>query len=405
MTNMERKRKFKSTCMEIKLELRKLDPLGVGIYEEDEEALQNQKKKLKEIQIKLRDAASDYENVTTRYNKHEEFKSELQNENLLTPELRKEYLSAPTEIIELYKAKKAKVPKKLVVLNADFFFKQSIIALADGLKHDLYPQVVRCFSHLVNIRPNDIGAKKNKGEQRLIFSTQKTHKLVMIDGGLNLVVFTPSKARIDMGVEEKKLKFPPYVTPVLCRPEFYGLMQEALLFQQNEEKAKMPTWCTVKNYRDNVPMGADISNAWNRSTTKGGVSCCAEMADKYKWHDAILEVKEQGTDKEIVDYKLKPYDARHLTAACIYRGIYAFDDFLQADPRKAVDVALGHVENSDATHCYLDYVIRDGYLTPIPNMMLKAANSANPIIVDGVSITKGVYCLATKSANQATNDI
>ena len=162
MTNMERKRKFESTCMEIKLELRKLDPLGVGIYEEDEEALQNQKKKLKEIQIKLRDAASDYENVTTRYNKHEEFKSELQNENLLTPELRKEYLSAPTEIIELYKAKKAKVPKKLVVLNADFFFKQSIIALADGLKHDLYPQVVRCFSHLVNIRPNDIGAKKKR---------------------------------------------------------------------------------------------------------------------------------------------------------------------------------------------------------------------------------------------------
>jgi hypothetical protein len=38
-------------------------------------------------------------------------------------------------------------------------------------------------------------------------------------------------------------------------------------------------------------------------------------------------------------------------------------------------------------------------------MMLKAANSANPIIVDGVPITKGVYCLAKKSANQSTNDI
>ena len=63
----------------------------------------------------------------------------------------------------------------------------------------------------------------------------------MIKGGLNLVVFTPSKAKIDMDVEEKKLKFPPYVTPVLCGPEHYDLMKEALLFQQNEEKVKMPT--------------------------------------------------------------------------------------------------------------------------------------------------------------------
>ena len=117
----------------------------------------------------------------------------------------------------------------------------------------------------------------------------------MIEGGLNLVVFTPSKAKIDMDVEEKKLKFPPYVTPVLCGPEHYDLMKEALLFQQNEEKVKMPRWSTVKNYRENMSMGADISNAWNKSDAKDEVTCSAEMTAKYKWHDAILEVKEQGT--------------------------------------------------------------------------------------------------------------
>ena len=401
----ERKRKFDATCAEIKSELKAMDPLNVGIYEDDQESIEEHKKKLKQMQIKLRNAASAYENITTRYNKHEEFKAELQKENLLTYARRKEYFSAPPDVIEKLKKKKSEVPKKLVVIDADFFFKQSIEALRDGIKKNQYPQVVRSFSHLVNIRPNDIGAKQPKGEQRFIMSTQQTHKFAMIEGGLNLVVFTPSKAKIDMDVEEKKLKFPPYVTPVLCGPEHYDLMKEALLFQQNEEKVKMPRWSTVKNYRENMSMGADISNAWNKSDAKDEVTCSAEMAAKYKWHDAILEVKEQGTDKEITNYKLNPYTARHITAACIYKGIYAFEDYLQADPRKAVDAALGHVENSDATQSYLDYVIRDGFLTPIPDMMLKTASATNPIIVDGVEITKGVYCVAKKSANQSTNDI
>jgi len=76
-----------------------MDPLNVGIYEDDQESIEEHKKKLKQMQIKLRDAASAYENITTRYNKHEEFKAELQKENLLTYARRKEYFSAPPDHI------------------------------------------------------------------------------------------------------------------------------------------------------------------------------------------------------------------------------------------------------------------------------------------------------------------
>ena len=48
-----------------------MDPLNVGIYEDDQESIEEHKKKLKQMQIKLRDAASAYENITTRYNKHD----------------------------------------------------------------------------------------------------------------------------------------------------------------------------------------------------------------------------------------------------------------------------------------------------------------------------------------------
>ena len=65
---MERKRKFDATCAEIKSELKAMDPLNVGIYEDDQESIEEHKKKLKQMQIKLRDAASAYENITTRYN-------------------------------------------------------------------------------------------------------------------------------------------------------------------------------------------------------------------------------------------------------------------------------------------------------------------------------------------------
>ena len=65
---MERKRKFTATCAEIKSELKAMDPLNVGIYEDDQESIEEHKKKLKQMQIKLRDAASAYENITTRYN-------------------------------------------------------------------------------------------------------------------------------------------------------------------------------------------------------------------------------------------------------------------------------------------------------------------------------------------------
>ena len=36
---MERKRKFTSTCAEIKSELKAMDPLNVGIYEDDQESI------------------------------------------------------------------------------------------------------------------------------------------------------------------------------------------------------------------------------------------------------------------------------------------------------------------------------------------------------------------------------
>ena len=47
MTNMERKRKFTATCAEIKSELKAMDPLNVGIYEDDQESIEEHKKKLK----------------------------------------------------------------------------------------------------------------------------------------------------------------------------------------------------------------------------------------------------------------------------------------------------------------------------------------------------------------------
>ena len=72
----------------------------------NQESIQEHKKKLKQMQIKLRNAASAYENITSRYNKHEEFKRELQEENLLDYDRRKEYFSAPPDVIEKLKKKK-----------------------------------------------------------------------------------------------------------------------------------------------------------------------------------------------------------------------------------------------------------------------------------------------------------
>ena len=46
---MERKRKFDATCAEIKSELKAMDPLNVGIYEDDQESIEEHKKKLKQM--------------------------------------------------------------------------------------------------------------------------------------------------------------------------------------------------------------------------------------------------------------------------------------------------------------------------------------------------------------------
>ena len=44
-----------------------MDPLNVGIYEDDQESIEEHRKKLKQMQIKLRDAASAYENITEQF--------------------------------------------------------------------------------------------------------------------------------------------------------------------------------------------------------------------------------------------------------------------------------------------------------------------------------------------------
>ena len=345
------------------------------------------------------DIVSRYKNPETKYNKYVQIRKMLKNTFTKTEIL--QYFATPEHVYEeMQKYKRKRDDKKAdQSISVDFtlFLESSILALRDGIKYKIYPQVLFALNCLVCARSNDFNAKL-KRSNGVIF-TESVAKLVDKNGILSLVRFVPSK-------QKDGVIYPPEVSPVLCAPKHYDLCKEAFKFLLNEENINLPCYSSDLAYRKKEacgPIPSHHSSNWTKTRVQG-LSCYECMFHDYGF------VKAVSVENFKKKFKITPKFARHFFTCCAEEGRFATAG-TRHKRRKIVNSVLGHAPDSSADTNYLTMSIKN--MDILPNLQLvqadqhayvvaspppEAVNNVNASDGEPISITKGAYLVAKKLA-------
>ena len=247
--------------------------------------------------------------------------------------------------------------------GADFVIKQCTSWLRHGLEFKMVPLIEFCMTYLVCVRPMDLNIKVRR--QDGVVAGPSTHAIYNRDDCFALAVKISSKQR------KHQREKPAYMTPFICKPEDYLLMQRALEFLHSDEAKALPKcYGSKKSFDKNLPCGAETSNReWSERVQSHMVKKMELEAAIETWND-----NKRGFTKQL---------GRSFVACCLHQNI--IKNSFAAE--RAAELALGHMLGSSADRCYLTLCVRPSQHEEV---LLREVTAEAPIQVSGKNICNGL---------------
>ena len=247
-----------------------------------------------------------------------------------------------------------------IVINADKLIRLALCALEEAIESKVYPEVVFIMNHLVASRANDF----NIGHVRInnTVASQKTCQYIQhaeIIGTIAILEHSKKKENV----------FPNFATITIVHPKFYPLIKKALDFLLDSSNATISCYTGKKKYLTRVPCGpvSDKNKEWSELRPV--------MIKRLRFEEAI---DNWNGHPKIFNF------GRSFVASCIQEKIIELDKDLVGV--RAVELALGHLQGSNATRSYLRLRVDP---VQLPGIILKKVKQ--PIEVNGKLVTSGVY--------------
>ena len=298
-------------------------------------------------------------------------------------------LSMPRDLQEdRSRVSKSNTDKRIdnpVEIQADALIQLATQKLKLALEDEIAPEVLFWYNMLVPGRGNDVNIQHTRvnGEK----CSSHTHVYLDEFPG-TIAVLCPSKKKTGSAssdededrpilsddtpdvVDEETKHDEAFLTATIADPENYSLIKEALAFMLSDN-AKLACYSQKTYYLERRPCGMQKSNEWSTSGIKRQMIDDSGIMNLINWH---------GNKKQI--------DANFNRAFCacvINKERIYFDRLLNVD-NVAAEKALGHVPGSSSNRNYLRFSVRP---SQIANKILKKVTT--PILVNGVSISNGIY--------------
>ena len=247
-----------------------------------------------------------------------------------------------------------------IVINADKLIQLGLSALEEAIDSKVYPEVVFIMNHLVASRANDFNIGHIR-ENSTIASSATCQYIKDPDILGTIAILEHSK--------KKNNVFPNFATITIVDPKYYPLIEKALNFLLDPENAKIPCYKSKRKYLTRVPCGPvnDKNKEWSQLRPI--------MIERLRFEEAI---ENWNDHPQVFNF------GRSFVASCIQEKIIELDKDLVGV--RAVELALGHLQGSNATRSYLRLRVEP---TRIPGIILKKVK--DPIEVNDKQVTSGVY--------------
>ena len=265
-----------------------------------------------------------------------------------------------------------------VIINATLLIEKIIQGLKEGLRYEIYPQVLFCMNFILCGRANDLNIKRIREDGT--HSSKETHFVLenciykeeeIIGTIVNLLT---SKNQNKNHVKEISL-------PMICHPEHYGLVKQGLEFLMTEEKADMKCYSSVKFYKNKDKCGAPKFKDGQRQNEWKNIR--KVMIKHLELRDAIVKSPEKWT-----------FDFQNCTGRDFVASFVADGSFEKGSLGNNVvhETVLGHTYESSANGAYEKIKLQN---MPTYNVILKKIDE--PLKIGDRSISTGLY-LTKKSA-------
>jgi len=247
-----------------------------------------------------------------------------------------------------------------IVINADKLIRLALSALDEAIDSKVYPEVVFIMNFLVASRANDfnIGHVRNN---KTVASNETCHYIKNADIVGTIAILEHSK--------RKENVFPNFATITIVHPKFYPLIEKAFKFLFDPANATIPCYKSKKKYLTRISCGpvSDKNKEWSEMRSV--------MLKRLRFEEAI---ENWNDHPKVFNF------GRSFVASCIQEKIIELDKDLVG--LRAVELALGHQQGSNATRSYLRLRVDPAR---IPGIILKKVKE--PIKSNGKLITSGVY--------------
>lgn len=263
------------------------------------------------------------------------------------------------------------------VVDGNKLIELAIDGIRSGIKRNQVPQVLFCLAFLVDLRVIDLNTARQRAwtesastATHVIGRRTKSGKEVIG----TLINLLPSKMRF--GVDPKDWQSS---IVMICKPEFYPLVEEAIKFVLENGK-KWDCSSSVQDYLNDKPCGAPRGTEWGSYNDENSVN-----------YEMIKELRFNNCVKSWGSKKFKNWDmlsGRSFVTCMIQQGVLKRPEGLLPD--EIVTLALSHSHNSGADKNYLKVDIQPPPV-PVEGVILRATEDDPVVCDDGTEVSYGLY--------------